>query len=263
MKNYLIEETATSWNEFLRIVNGNKYSNWAFRGQENADWQLVPSIVRELKNRKIKHEYWDHQEHRNIWVFQRKAALFLDKIPAVHDIFEWLAILQHYGAPTRLLDFTWSPYVAAFFALESSVADAAVWMINAPAIKSQCFRSDTWKDEWVVSPKEALERFSINENNLVGIGEPFLKNQRQIAQSGTFVIPYQLNKTIDELLSTEENRIAKITLKGFKIRREAKKNLYAMNITQATLFPGLDGLARSLKNELEFHYEFDPVDENL
>ena len=44
--------------------------------------------------------------------------------------------MQHHGAPTRLIDFTWSPYVAAFFALERATGDAAVWAVNPGAHRS-------------------------------------------------------------------------------------------------------------------------------
>ena len=56
--------------------------------------------------------------------------MFLGHVPEWEDDFQWLALMQHHGAPTRLLDFTWSPYVAAFLALERAVDDAAVWAIH-------------------------------------------------------------------------------------------------------------------------------------
>ena len=51
------------------------------------------------------------QEERIARIFQRKAHLFLTHIPERSDTFQWLALMQHHGAPTRSLDFTWSPYV--------------------------------------------------------------------------------------------------------------------------------------------------------
>jgi hypothetical protein len=56
--------------------------------------------------------------------------------PEPDDDFQWLALMQHHGAPTRLIDFTWSPYVAAFFALERTLTDGVVWAMNPGAIDS-------------------------------------------------------------------------------------------------------------------------------
>ena len=68
---------------------------------------------------------WAAQEERILRIFKRKAHHFLSAGPLPDDDFEWLALMQHHGAPTRLLDFTWSPYVAAFFALQRATGDAA------------------------------------------------------------------------------------------------------------------------------------------
>jgi FRG domain-containing protein len=260
-KNYLVTKVANTWDEYLKFV-GSEYKHWAFRGQQDALWQLWPTITRELKNRRIDNQHWNEQEHRIIWIFQRKSIHFLEKVPHISDVFQWMALLQHHGAPTRLLDFTWSPYVAAFFALDSSVDDAAVWLINAKKIGTHCFRSDLWNDDWVPSPQEALKRYRINKRTDIAIGEPFVKNQRLIAQSGTFVCPYDINYPVDEILSSRKDLIAKIILKK-SLRKSGIAQLHSMNITQASLFPGLDGMARSLKTELELHYKYDPTIEKI
>ena len=64
--------------------------------------------------------------------FKRQYHLYSSASPDFDDHVEWLAIMQHHGAPTRLLDITYSPYVALYFALEGYVAgeEAAVWCID-------------------------------------------------------------------------------------------------------------------------------------
>ena len=85
-------------------------------------------------------------------------------------------------------------------------------------------------------------------------------NQRLIAQSGTFLVPGLIDRPLESILHTypdPENITAKLLLDTDKMRVEAMESLYSMNITHATLFPGIDGMARSLAYELEFHWDFD------
>jgi len=82
-------------------------------------------------------------------------------------------------------------------------------------------------------------------------------NRRLIAQSGTFAVPGVLNVPIEEIVNEpdQENILAKIVLTN-KVREQGMRELYRMNITYATLFPDLDGLAKSMGYELEFHWAY-------
>jgi FRG domain len=75
--------------------------------------------------------------------FQRRAHHYITYPPERDDELEWLALMQHHGAPTRLLDWTKSPYVELFFALEPIMgADfAAVWAIDLDWCKQQAFQA--------------------------------------------------------------------------------------------------------------------------
>ena len=89
---------------------------------------------------------------------------------------------------------------------------------------------------------------------ILAIGEPLRMNQRMVAQAGTFITPGILHE-LAELLALRE-AIAKIVFEADKMRRKAKEELHNMNITNATLFPGLGGLARSLAYEMSFPLSF-------
>jgi len=95
---------------------------------------LRSSLSRHIQVARVCEEAWALQETRIRRIFERKSHLFLADPPRHDDQIEWLALMQHHGAPTRLLDFTWSPYVAAFFALERASDDAAVWALNLPLL---------------------------------------------------------------------------------------------------------------------------------
>ncbi len=88
--------------------------------------------------------------------------------------------------------------------------------------------------------------------------DPYVMNQRLIAQSGIFVVPTVLDAPLDELLLERRHSgcaLLKLQIRTSKVRKEALWDLYQMNINQATLFPGLDGLARSMAQELEVDYK--------
>src|SRR5580692_9533485 len=95
-----------SWGDFLELVTKPPYSNWAFRGERDERWPLYSSLSRYLQNFGVSPEAWPAQEGRILRVFKRKAHQFLEKPPEADDDFQWLALMQHHGAPTRLLDFT-------------------------------------------------------------------------------------------------------------------------------------------------------------
>jgi hypothetical protein len=265
----LVVKEIRNWREFNKVVAGAKYRNWAFRGQSDAEWSLDSSLSRYLKSYAIHRQAWAEQEARIGRIFRRKAHLFLEHVPDEQDAFQWLALMQHHGAPTRLLDFTWSPFVAAFFALERATNDAAIWAIFIPAIWRRTHQFHFPQHKATVGPNElglrnpgAYDRFYLrNTVPFVSSGEPLVMNKRLIAQSGTFVVPGILDQSIDRILTAypkPERTIVKFVLKTDVLRTEAMLALYTMNLTHATLFPDLDGLARSMAYELEFHWAYNP-----
>ncbi len=259
------EARIDSWGRFVETVSRD-HANWAFRGQTDTMWPLQSTLARRFHTAGIHRDAWPEQESRILQIFRRKAHLFLDHIPDEDDSFQWLAIMQHHGAPTRLLDFTWSPYVAAFFALEHATADAAIWAINPPALIDHLVAHADGKhtpvDEFGLWNRGAYEKYFLNnELSFVVYGEPQVMNQRLVAQSGTFVTPSALAVPVEAIIAKYRNAgdvLTKFVLPADKVREEAMSELYKMNITHYTLFPGLDGLARSMGYESEFNWSFDP-----
>lgn len=256
------------WKEFKEIMSEDNYKSWAFRGQSTSKWQIESKLTRYFRDFKVHKDAWKFQEERILRIFKRKAHLFLNHVPPDHDDFQWLALMQHHGTPTRLIDFTWSPYVAAFFALQRATEKSAVWAVFPPYIdhsKKQEIRGGEIIDatsRWIRTKGNYEKYFLTNKYPFAVIGEPHIMNQRLIAQSGTFVVPGRIDEPLEDILTDYRcngDVIVKFELDTIHIRKEAMKDLYVSNITEATLFPGIDGMARSLAYELEFHWAFDPI----
>jgi hypothetical protein len=89
------------------------------------------------------------------------------------------------------------------------------------------------------------------------MGEPVLMNQRLTTQAGTFIIPtMRIDLPVDSVVPRPS--VLKLKLITKSLRKQTMDRLYNMNINNATLFPGVDGLARSLAFELEFEWAVDP-----
>ena len=246
-----------TWEAFLKLITSAPYTHWAFRGERDERWPLHSSLARYFQNFGVDPKAWARQEARILRIFKRKAHQFLDKPPGGDDDFQWLALMQHHGAPTRLIDFTWSPYVAAFFALERTLHDGVVWALNPSRVDGSRASKPAPTDPRL---KDNFRRYFLKgTHRMIWLGEPHTMNRRLIAQSGTFAVPGVLNLPIEEILSDsdQDTMLAKFVLKN-AVREVGMRELYRMNITYATLFPDLDGLAKSLGYELEFHWEYNP-----
>src|SRR5262249_48890851 len=122
-----------SWNALLDYQRARRWNGWAFRGQGSEAWTLCSSLERVVVGRfGRRRAVLDECEVRLTRRFQRQAHRFLHVPPRYNDRLEWLATMQHHGAPTRLLDWTYSFYVAALFALESCNLDdrCAIWALS-------------------------------------------------------------------------------------------------------------------------------------
>jgi hypothetical protein len=248
------EVRVDAWSDFTEYIATR--DGWAFRGQADADWPLLSSLPRRLLQNGVPREQWTQREERTIRIFRRKAHVYLPDKSALDDDLRCLAMMQHHGAPTRLLDFTKSPFVAAFFALEQARSESAVYALNTPRIwaAGPDFEPGLTRD--AVDPRvpgNFSRYFAVNDLPIVWFGEPRQMDRRLVAQSGLLVVPGVLEQPLDLLLggyAPGETLVERVLIAA-KAREQAMHELYRMNITQATLFPDLEGLARSIAYELE------------
>ena len=133
--------SVSKWTDLAALIEHFSYYNghdWLFRGVTDATHGLIPKVGRE-KSRKTKSvpgsaervrvPYRPEDERAVLTMFKQQARAHLPSPP--QGAFEWLAIAQHFGLPTRLLDWTDSLLVAAWFAVEMGGAkkvDSAIWV---------------------------------------------------------------------------------------------------------------------------------------
>lgn len=246
------------WSEFVEQIN--QLDGWAFRGEVSAAWPLATSLARRLEIYSPNRTLWPLRESRALRIFRRKAHNYLQDGGALQDDLRCLAMMQHHGAPTRLLDFTKSAYVAAFFALEGAETDASVYALNTPLLWTAAPQAAPDLTRDTIDPRRAgnFERYFMrNEHPVIWFGEPSEMDRRLVAQAGLFVVPGKIDCPLEQILQAYNPHDVLITkfVLPLAMRAEAMKALYRMNVTYATLFPDLEGLAQASAYELEMVWE--------
>ncbi|WP_457573177.1 FRG domain-containing protein [Desulfolithobacter sp.] len=283
---------ANSWDEAVAIFNSISRKNplWLFRGEADSQWTLKTKFEREAENHELDSYYYNTCERNIITGFQRQSRQYLHNLPAEDEYIDWMALIQHYGGPTRLLDFTYSFYVAAFFAIQNAKSESAIWAVNANSLirQNDCMKGQTLQDgyrkivrKYVHLANDVLkegQKFREKDRKQdVYLVEPFIQETRLSIQQGLFLFPADIESSFmcnlakafgaeskdhfdnDQLIEfsfdeLNEGDVAPCLVKimlSDNLRYEAVNQLWDMNISDATLFPGLDGFSRSLTNH--FH----------
>ncbi|WP_442600771.1 FRG domain-containing protein [Paenibacillus sp. KN14-4R] len=223
----------SNWLEFNEFVYGNllDQNHYIWRGQRSSNWLLEPTLDRILKDKDNKEELV--RNHLETFKYATRGRRGNNPL-LLNSESEWWAVGQHYGLATPLLDWTTSPFVAAFFAFsEESDKDEyrAIYVLNQSNIEVKC--TELSKD-----PKE--------NDNLIQFIKPFSDdNHRLVNQSGLFTWG-PMNVDIETLVKkyylgvVDKARLIKIVIRNSE-RLTILKALNRMNINHLTLFPDLIG----------------------
>ncbi len=229
-------DRVSKWSEIADLIEHFSYFNghdWLFRGVTDTTHDLIPKVGREtarkLKRQKgskqrVRVPYRPKDERAVLTMFKQQARAHLDSPP--RNGLEWLAIAQHFGLPTRLLDWTDGLLVAAWFAVEKGGAekknvDSAIWVTKGvssvdPDYKDDPLALDTAK---IYRPPHISPRISAQGSVLMICPDP----------TEVVGLPFCRKIVID--------KSAKFTI---------KKRLNSCGINRRHLFPDLSGLTEHL-----------------
>ena len=261
------KKTAKKWADIIdfreKLEDSEENIVWIYRGQ-SSNKELKTLLERTIKDYKSgKEDPFDiefvltDRFRRNLTTVDPTASKDLSPV-------ELFALMQHYGAPTRLLDFTYSFYIALFFALENFQGNSpTIWCIDALWFQDQTINHLGITDKEFMPGKcgKDFEKYfmKVNGKNVkqaVYQMTPYQLNLRLSIQQGTFLCPCNINFSFMANFcasiskNTSINNHVKILEIEPQIRAKILKELYRMNITKASLFPGLTGFAESLKHSL-------------
>ena len=248
----------------------------AYRGQVCASWKLVSSIGREFPANKYSWTECLEMEWEYLTIFENMSLPYLKQSSS--NIWELMVIAQHHGLPTRLLDWTLNPLVGLYFAIGRPTdkyvnEDGAVWFyynsralgtistINRVAILSEVKARNSKQEIDSIFDyefKESLRSlyfFSCSKNfkNPLPDNYPFqppLSDPRIISQESVFTIPTVPQFEFDSTLIPKGDQLLKIIVPATAkaaLRTELERTA---GIHEASMFPGLDGIARQIVDRI-------------
>ncbi len=267
------KETFEGFENLFEYFQKNDFRDWIFRGQ-HADWVLNTALERACENAGLT-GVDDSQKIEDTMIREFKRLYDgNDRDRIEKDTMYALSVMRHHGAPTRLLDFTYSKYVGIYFALEyandndmeKDKKSCAIWCINTEWLK--CAIKEIYQIRGLIEKRDKDEGridetfkplYLENKYDFVGWENPLALHQRLHIQQGTFLCPGNIGKSfmgnLKKLKGWEKkSSIMKIVCRlSVSDLHKAFDECRRMNISRESLFPGLDGFAQSMKYHMYFY----------
>ncbi len=214
--------TKGGWSSFLKWISEHTDSSWVFRGHGDQSYQLTSTIGRSISGR----PYKEIEEKRLFSEFKRRSKMLIQGASPSND-WEWLTLAQHFGVPTRLLDWTNNPLIAAYFAVSygDGKANADVIAVRTSAADFVDVESDT------PFQLDAVKFFEA----------PLIAN-RVSAQSGLFTVhPEPSSQWFPKV-----DEIRRFQISAMR-REEFRQKLHGIGINAAFVWGDLQGLGEHLR----------------
>lgn len=241
--------------EILKIPGDDPSGPW-YRGQQRDYWPLCPRLYRDYGGYPNVKEEGIEDEIREEFIV--RAPILSDTKPAGSDEWEWYFLMQHYGTPTRLLEWTEGSLLGLYFAVKDNpgLYDAAVWVLDPFELNWRVIGRDE------VIPPSATGVLPSDKKRV----DPWLparfKNMAGLPRRPIAVFPTHIARRIstqrsgftvhgkdaaglDALQRGESPCLVKITIPSYRVQ-SIRKELKESGIDEATIFPDLDGLGRAL-----------------
>lgn len=221
-----------------------------FRGQESAAWRLIPKMYRQ--------QHFNENEIRTEYKLRAFQLMSESRIPS--DDKEWYFLMQHFGAPTRLLDWTDGALIALYFAVKSHTkyANSAVWMLD-PTWFNDDVLNKTDESNYVSgvllpSWPEAEPWFPKPFEQVLHVGSPVAIDPPHVArrvsvQRSRFTIHGRSKRGLEAFArNVKGSRLVKFVIPK-KVGTQILKDLSTCGIVETSVFPDLEGLSRELETK--------------
>jgi hypothetical protein len=225
-------------------------SAW-FRGQGNARWSLQPKLYRSRKK-------FNENEIRT--EFKLRAFQLMSETHVPKDDKEWYFLMQHYRAPTRLLDWTDGALIALYFAVESQGRrkNAAVWMLDPSWLNHELMNANDennyvegillpyWNeaDPWFPEPFEQ----ALHVSYPVAIDPPHVA-RRVSVQRSRFTVHGKSKRGLESfVVKTSKPRLVKFVVPK-RVGKQILNDLSTCGITETSVYPDLEGLSKELETK--------------
>jgi FRG domain len=244
----------SSWSELQsKLYEGSWQPNlkrfrspFAFRGLSNANYIPETTLTR------LGGEYRLREQSllRNFRKYAHRNATERD------SLWNWIALAQHHGLPTRLLDWSFSPYVALHFATVNRTAwnnDAMIWCVDCVKLKKHLPAklqrrlkqedSDVLTVEMLDEVAPTLARFErLSIKPFIAFFEPPSLDDRIMNQAAVLSVSSRADLSVSRWLYDHKKLFHRIVIPA-KLKQEIRDKLDQANINERILFPGLDGLS--------------------
>ena len=271
MAKRLVEQYINNLGEFTSFVETYTAMNenvW-FRGVGSSEYKLLPSLYRHPTLTDAQHLI--KTEHDILERFKQRSIPFINRVSIGKDYWDYFFVMQHYGIPTRLLDWSENPFISLYFALASAhydskksfyTKDAAVWVLK-PNTWNKVSLADITHDGKIIGPDDDLmEAYSSDQKvttpkrlNPIAIHGNH-NSTRIVAQKGAFMLFGTGTDGMDVLFEKDktfpDDSLVKLVISKSHIGGMSE-TLNRIGITDSVVYPDLEGLAREIKRQYNFN----------